>query len=200
MGNRAVIKFKGAECGVYLHWNGGRDSVEPFLGYCKARGFRCDDYGVARMAQVVGNWFGGSTCIGVINTRHHLKDLDPGDNGVYIVKDWEIVGRYPKDVCEQRVYDYDEFIRDLDAKQPERDRLGDKFFNAEKVRREDLKIGDTVLVQDWDGNFEENTIIGFGEDIRVNGTDVKGLPFTGKYSGDAHNINNYLRDPEYLRT
>ena len=31
MGNRAIIKAKGNDNkAVYLHWNGGRDSVEAF--------------------------------------------------------------------------------------------------------------------------------------------------------------------------
>lgn len=59
MGNRAFIRFVGEDAGIYLHWNGGRDSVEPMLEYCRLKGYRFDDYGVARMCQVVGNWFGG---------------------------------------------------------------------------------------------------------------------------------------------
>lgn len=30
MGNRAVITTPDKKMGVYLHWNGGRDSVEPY--------------------------------------------------------------------------------------------------------------------------------------------------------------------------
>ena len=45
MGNRAVITTRKAgvnpansdATGVYLHWNGGRDSVEAFLAYCKLK-------------------------------------------------------------------------------------------------------------------------------------------------------------------
>ena len=46
MGNRAVITTEiGWACptnhlGVYLHWNGGRDSVQAFLTYCKLKGYR----------------------------------------------------------------------------------------------------------------------------------------------------------------
>ena len=48
MGNRAVITTRKAgvnpansdATGVYLHWNGGRDSVEAFLAYCKLKQFR----------------------------------------------------------------------------------------------------------------------------------------------------------------
>ena len=39
MGNRAIITtkkdFDNNGIGVYLHWNGGRDSVQAFLTYCK---------------------------------------------------------------------------------------------------------------------------------------------------------------------
>ena len=47
MGNRAVITnsksfdvANSTDLGVYLHWNGGRDSVEAFLKYCKLKGYR----------------------------------------------------------------------------------------------------------------------------------------------------------------
>ena len=35
MGNRAVITTKERELALYLHWNGGRDTVEPLLRYCE---------------------------------------------------------------------------------------------------------------------------------------------------------------------
>ena len=46
MGNRAVIAFEqnGKQdknsVGIYLHWNGGRDSVEGFLQTAKDYGVR----------------------------------------------------------------------------------------------------------------------------------------------------------------
>ena len=52
MGNRAIIKGKGQNLGVYVHWNGGIDSVTAFLEYCKLKGYRSPDtdtYGVARL-------------------------------------------------------------------------------------------------------------------------------------------------------
>ena len=33
MGNRAIITTKDCDLSLYLHWNGGRDSVEGFLAY-----------------------------------------------------------------------------------------------------------------------------------------------------------------------
>lgn len=53
MGNRAVITTKERELALYLHWNGGRDTVEPLLRYCELQGYRppsSDSYGWARMA------------------------------------------------------------------------------------------------------------------------------------------------------
>lgn len=46
---------------LYLHWNGGRDSVEAFLAYCDLRGFRppdADECGWARLCQVIANFMG----------------------------------------------------------------------------------------------------------------------------------------------
>ncbi len=63
MGNRAVITTPDKKMGIYLHWNGGRDSVEAFLHYCELHGFRSPDrdpYGWARLCQVIGNFFGGA--------------------------------------------------------------------------------------------------------------------------------------------
>jgi hypothetical protein len=94
MGNRAVITTQDKQLGVYLHWNGGRDSVEAFLLYCKLKGYRCpenDSYGWARLCQVIGNFFGGEYSVGI--DRYDRLDTDNGDNGTYIIKDWQIVGK-----------------------------------------------------------------------------------------------------------
>lgn len=98
MGNRAVIttreNFDNNGVGVYVHWNGGRDSVEAFLKYCELKGYRTpetDNYGWARLCQVIGNFFGGDCSVG-IDICSNL-DCDNYDNGVYIIKDWKIVGR-----------------------------------------------------------------------------------------------------------
>ena len=95
MGNRAVIELEGNPgIGIYLHWNGGRASVEAFLKAAKDLQIRADDYGTARLAQIIGNWFGGTCSIGV--GKLSRLDTDNGDNGTYKVKDWEIVGRSPE--------------------------------------------------------------------------------------------------------
>lgn len=93
MGNRAVITTEDKQIGVYVHWNGGRNSVEGFLLYCKLKGYRCpenDCYGWARLCQVIGNFFGGEYSVGI--DRYDRLDTDNGDNGTYIIKDWQIIG------------------------------------------------------------------------------------------------------------
>ena len=124
-------------------WNGGRDSVEAFLEYCKLRNFRCDNYGVARMCQVVGNWFGGTLSIGTVA---NIKDEDSDwvDNGIYVVKNWEIIKRIPDDMEEQMYHDKIEMLLDIDKEQPERDRLGAQYINAPWVDTKDLKPGDKI--------------------------------------------------------
>ena len=119
MGNRAVITTEKQDLGVYLHWNGGRDSVEGFLKYCKDQGFRApekDSYGWARLVQVIANFFGGGLSVGI--DRYGSLDCDNGDNGVYVIRDWEIVGRkYFEDRTEQQEYPLDEMVKEVASKQ-----------------------------------------------------------------------------------
>lgn len=139
MGNRAVITTPDNRIGVYLHWNGGRDSVQAFLMYCNLRGFRPpeqDDYGWARLCQVIGNFFGGDLSIG-IDTTDRL-DCDNGDNGMYIIKNWEIVGRKFFQGLEQDNYNISDMLVEIDEKQPEGDRLGyteNDFIDKMKILR-----------------------------------------------------------------
>jgi hypothetical protein len=95
MGNRAVIGFEGKKTGIYLHWNGGEESVKAFLDCAKSLGVRdpvSDSYGVARLTQIIGNFFGGSLSLGIGDIDS--LDCDNGNNGTYIVgKGWEIVER-----------------------------------------------------------------------------------------------------------
>lgn len=148
MGNRALIKQKGSDLCVYLHWNGGRDSVEPFLKYCELRGFRpfSDPYGIARFCQVVGNFFGGSLSIGVELEKSNNPDWL--DNGIYIVDGWEIVQRIPEDIEEQNAYDPLQVLVDVDNCQPESERLGAEFFLSKPIDVEDVQEGDTIYVFD----------------------------------------------------
>lgn len=129
MGNRAVIttreNFNNDGVGVYLHWNGGRDSVQAFLTYCKMKGYRkptSDNYGWARLCQVIGNFFGGELSIGIDKCSH--LDYDNYDNGTYIIDGWDIVDREYFNGNEQYNYDLYEMLCDIDNAQPTREQLG----------------------------------------------------------------------------
>ncbi len=112
MGNRAVIAFenKPDAVGIYLHWNGGRDSVEGFL---KAGKEVCrlgdPSYAMARLIQLIGQFFGGNCSLGVGPLKR--LDCDNYDNGLYIVdpNSFEIVDRLYHGGPEQDGYDLDEF-------------------------------------------------------------------------------------------
>ncbi len=137
MGNRAVITDKAKKVGLYLHWCGGRNSIEAFLLYCKLkdyRGFGYDsEYALARLAQVVGNFFGGTCSVG-ITTRRNGED-----NGTYIVNGWDIVDHldleYDYETEEYKEvpftwysedFDYDyilEFLEEINNQQPSEEQL-----------------------------------------------------------------------------
>lgn len=121
MGNRAVITTRKdlRDIGIYLHWNGGRDSVTAFLLYCKIKGFRPpeqDNYGWAYLCTIIGNYFGDGLSIG-IDVANKL-DYDNWDNGIYIIKDWEIVDRMYLHRREQDVYPLMDMLLSIDERQP----------------------------------------------------------------------------------
>lgn len=143
MGNRAVItttntgKVEDNNVGVYLHWNGGYDSVSAFLTYCKLKGHRSpesDCYGWARLCQVIGNFFGGELSLG-INTCENL-DCDNYDNGVFFIKDWQIVGRQYQRLGEQQNHDLYEMLIEIDSKQPEGERIPDLAAAIERLKHD----------------------------------------------------------------
>lgn len=100
MGNRAVITtapFKPSNPGIYIHWNGGRASVEGFLKAAKELEYRSPaadpSYSLASLIGVVFTYLGtDGLSVGV----GKCSDLDCNnwDNGTYLIGgDWEIVGR-----------------------------------------------------------------------------------------------------------
>ena len=191
MGNRALIIPKGNESiGVYLHWNGGTDSVTAFLRYCELRDFRyfggdrADGYGLARFIQVVGNYFGGGLSIGVQSVGEDLeKEAEWLDNGIYIVDGWKISERIGN-VCQSEGYDLTQMLIDIDNAQPEKERLTEGFIRAEEVEAGDLEIGDNVYFYDTiEQRFELMKIVG-----------IDNLPYVEKYPNhDTINPNNFIR-------
>ncbi len=103
MGNRAHVIFTDAHSispAVYLHWNGGAESVYAFLAEVSRRyGGELpgsSDYACARFVEAAGDFFdaeywGGGLSLGVSNgpseiTTDALMPFDHGDNGVYVVE------------------------------------------------------------------------------------------------------------------
>ena len=136
MGNRAVLAFVNDEgkkdknsVGIYLHWNGGRDSVEGFLQTAKDYGLRSGSYGVARLTQIIANGLGGTLSLGVDLLKN--LDCDNYDNGVYwIDQNFNIVDREyisRPNFKEQQQYSLTEFVKSLKED-------NDKFFNANPLR------------------------------------------------------------------
>ena len=198
MGNRAIITSENKNMGVYLHWNGGRDSVEAFLEYCRLKGFRSpeedENYAFARLTQIVSNFFGGSLSVGIVGK---CNDKICSDNGNYIVgNNWSIVDReYPcKDFIEQDDYDLKEMLESIDNAQPIGQQLREVLYAKEK-NVENLRKGDVVFILNYDGVYEKYKVIGFGDDKFVNGENVLNKPYIDKYENEgnyADNINNYI--------
>lgn len=131
MGNRAVIttreNFENGGIGIYLHWNGGRDSVEGFLTYCKLQGYReptSDNYGWLYLATTIGNYFGDGLSAGIDEVKY--LDCDNWDNGVYFIDGWDIVGREYFSGTEQDSYPLEDMLYRINEKQPEHMRLSDE--------------------------------------------------------------------------
>lgn len=201
MGNRAVITTSKKDLGLYLHWNGGKDSIEAFLKYCELQQYRPPEessYGFARLCQVIGNFFGGTLSLGIDN--YYKLDTDNGDNGVYIIKNWQIIGREYFDGAEQTSYKLDEMLKAIDKKQPKYMQLGD-FLDAKEVKIEDIRLNDEVFMYDYD-KYTKYKVVGFGDDRIINGHNVKGIPFVDKYLNDnsySNNVNNYIFTPTIKR-
>lgn len=124
MGNSAVITTADKKIGVYLYWNGGRDSVEGFLTYCKIRGFRSpetDSYGWARLCQICANFFGPDGLFIGISTN---TDGSWCDNGTYIIENWKIVGRENYERPEQDSFELLDMLEVIDEAQPKEHQIG----------------------------------------------------------------------------
>lgn len=92
MGNRAVIAFTEADAApaIYLHWNGGRASVEGFLEAARALSIRTAGADHAKtldaIAQTIArHFFGCDVGLTVYREPYGRTDRKNGDNGVYLL-------------------------------------------------------------------------------------------------------------------
>lgn len=99
MGNRANVIFQAGERispNVYVHWNGGPESVYAFIAELDRQGVRADaDYECARFVAILARFFEDGYSLGLTSTppiRGHVtaEDLekvytDAGDNGFYVI-------------------------------------------------------------------------------------------------------------------
>lgn len=222
MGNRAVIIEFGKQEGIYLHWNGGRDSVEPMLYYAKHFLTMEGSYFTSNIKKVEFI----ATCLGL--DPHHSEDYakldcDNYDNGVYVIdKDYKIIERLFKRYEEQTHYNFNEFLLFIDENMPKRFQKGEAFINkylaSEEVEKEliytkdasekvilfddlnkVLQVGDIIYYQ---GEFKE--IIGKNDEEKliVNGSDVSKSVFfnyTENYEENSPYKYDAVKDFEKIR-
>ena len=159
------------------------------------RGFRCpsrDSYGWARLCQVIGNFFGGSLSVGIDRFRN--SDTKAGDNGLYVIQNWEIVERVGSH-CPGEGHDRAELLLNIDKSQPESEQLGEDFFNSQETEVSKLKIGDEVLICSIKSLYERHSIVGIGDGRYCNGQNTLGLPYIDLFGNDSpeNNCNNYIK-------
>jgi len=209
MGNRAIIttrrNYETNGAGIYLHWNGGRDSVEAFLAYARFKGVRDSEYGLARLLQYIGNWFGGNMSLGLVPAKCGAGD----DNGVYIIDDnMQIVGREEigDGFTEQAEYNIEEMLISIDEAQPLREQIGQPLIHSMLMMEkypldyseivELLQPGTEIYMQSLRGTWERFKVIGYGQPGQiVNGHDAEGIPYVDRYDGTGDystNANNYI--------
>ena len=106
MGNRAVLTFNTADNApaIYLHWNGGRASVQGFIDAARALGLRHAPTAAAqaetmdKLADLIARHFFRCN-VGMTVYRLHYAgtDRDNGDNGTYLLgRDLSIIERLYK--------------------------------------------------------------------------------------------------------
>jgi hypothetical protein len=135
MGNKAVITTKAREIGIYLHWNGGRSSIEAFLEYCRNKGFsppEKDPYGWVMLVRVISN-FCGAVGHTIIVDRLEKLNCDNGDNGLYVIEDWKIVEREFLRGNEQPGQDMGKLLREISEAQPKQLKMLRKGGRGKKL-------------------------------------------------------------------
>lgn len=125
MGNRAVIATSDLTTSpaIYLHWNGGPESVLAFLHAAKELEFRDPaadpSYGTAYLQALICLYFGNGMSTGISSLKN--ADTDNGDNGVYrLGPGWTIKSRLHVPDYEKDAGKYKSSVEDLNEKEREK--------------------------------------------------------------------------------
>jgi len=118
MGNRAVITqstASNAPC-IYLHWNGGADSVKGFLAVAKTfdiSGSPTEQMDI--LAELLAkHFFKCKVGLTVYRQEYGRSDTDNGDNGVYVVNSkWDLIDRIHAPYTEQHEWDSKEIAQEI---------------------------------------------------------------------------------------
>lgn len=120
MGNRAIITSTKKDIALYMHWNGGRDTVEPLLEACAATGIPSpekDPSGWSAIASRARNYLGDHVGL----WTYQGDRSSPGDNGIYVIEDWSIKERIKGPRWEQVVHPKDKMLEVLEENMPRKD-------------------------------------------------------------------------------
>jgi len=106
MGNRAVLTFStaGHAPAIYLHWNGGRASVQGFIDAARALGLRHAPTAAAQtealdqLAELLArHYFRCNVGMTVYREQYGTTDRDNADHGTYLLgRDLSIIERLYK--------------------------------------------------------------------------------------------------------
>lgn len=200
MGNRALITGKDSKVGLYLQWNGGMDSVSPFLEYAsfhspQGLGEEVYDNGLATLVTIINNFmeFGSAYVVPVDPEELQEEDYCSGnDNGVYVVDgEWNINQRIDAPDEEQDFYDYATMLLSIDQAQPEGMQLGEEFLSAKSIPTSEVEVGMTVFkrgIRKWEKHEVQH--IGNPTGDPVPSMYPNNSPYTGDYP--EWNANGYI--------
>ena len=132
----------------------------PKLSDAQTRNFEAIKHSWARLCQVICNYMGAEGLSVGISRYEGDARMDPGDNGIYVIEGWRIARRLTTEYGpgwepagmrevrpeeEQDVYPRAEMLRDIDAAQPEDQRLG-AYLDAEEVPASGVVPGDVITL------------------------------------------------------
>ena len=130
MGNRAVIELEQSGLGIYMHWNGGRDSIEPLLHVAKE--YKIQSKGkyflLSSLCKMIANSFTSTYSPPVEANPIDTLDCDNFDNGVYVISsNLDIVDRKFTRYPEQKEHDFKGMVEYIYEK-------NDEFINTNNIK------------------------------------------------------------------